>query len=187
MDDILEHFRRSNAFLEGHFVLSSGLHSPGYLQCALALQRASDAADFGNMIADRFRGTEITTVASPAIGGLIIGYAVAQSLGGRFIWTERREGVMTLRRGFTLKPGEKILVVEDVITTGGSTRECVEALKENGGEVVAAASVIDRSNGTADVGIPLVSLLKIDVPTYRAEECPMCARGEATNKPGSRN
>ncbi len=187
MNDILEHFRRTNAFLEGHFVLSSGLHSPGYLQCALALQRASDAADLGSMIADRFRGTEISTVASPAIGGLIIGYAVALSLGGRFIWTERRNGIMTLRRGFSMKPGENILVVEDVITTGGSTRECVAVLEENGGEVIAASSIIDRSNGTADVGVPLVSLAKIDVPTYSPEECPMCARGEETNKPGSRN
>lgn len=187
MDDILEHFRQSDAFLEGHFVLSSGLHSPGYLQCALALQRARDAERFGKLIADRFRGTEISTVASPAIGGLIIGYAVAHSLGGRFIWTERRGGVMTLRRGFTLAPGEKILVVEDVITTGGSTRECVATLVQNGGEVVAAASVIDRSNGTAVVGVPRVSLAKIDVPTYKPEECPMCARGEETHKPGSRS
>lgn len=187
MNDILEHFRQTDAFLEGHFVLSSGLHSPGYLQCGLALQRASDAAEFGRMIADRFRGTVISTVASPAIGGLIIGYAVALSLGGRFIWTERRDGVMTLRRGFTLTPGEKVLVVEDVITTGGSTRECVAALKQNGGEVVAAASVIDRSNATVDVGVPLVSLVKIDVPTYSAEECPMCASGEEAEKPGSRN
>ena len=186
MDDILEHFRKTDALLEGHFVLSSGLHSSGYLQCARALELASDAEDFGKMLADRFRGTEITTVASPAIGGLIIGYAVAQSLGGRFIWTERRDGMMTLRRGFKLEPGEKILVVEDVITTGGSTRECVAALKQNGGEVVAAASVIDRSNGTADVGVPRVSLVKIDLPTYKLEDCPMCERGEETSKPGSR-
>jgi len=186
MDDILGHFRRTNAFLEGHFVLSSGLHSSGYLQCALALERASDAADFGRMIADRFRGTEISTVASPAIGGLIIGYTVAQSMGGRFIWTERRDGVMTLRRGFAVSAGEKILVVEDVITTGGSTRECVAALTENGGEVVAAASIIDRSNGQAEVGVPRISLLKVDVPVYTPEECPMCKRGESTDKPGSR-
>jgi len=186
MDGILEHFRKTDALLEGHFVLSSGLHSSSYLQCARALELASDAEDFGKMLADRFRGTEITTVASPAIGGLIIGYAVAQSLGGRFIWTERRDGMMTLRRGFKLEPGEKILVVEDVITTGGSTRECVASLKQNGGEVVAAASIIDRSNGTANVGVPRVSLVKIDVPTYKLEDCPMCERGEETSKPGSR-
>jgi orotate phosphoribosyltransferase len=186
MDDILGHFQQTNAYLEGHFVLSSGLHSPGYLQCARALQLASDAEEFGKMIADRFRGTEISTVASPAIGGLIIGYSVAQSLDGRFIWTERKDGVMTMRRGFTLEPGEKILVVEDVITTGGSTRECVAALEQKGGEVVAAASIIDRSNGTADVGVPRISLVKIDVPTYKPEDCPMCARGDATTRPGSR-
>ena len=186
MDDILEHFRRTDALLEGHFILSSGLHSPNYLQCALALQHPKDAARFGSAIADRFRGTEIDTVASPAIGGLVIGFAVAQALGVRFIWTERQNGVMTLRRGFKLRPGEKILVVEDVITTGGSTRECIAALEQNGGEVVFAASMIDRSNGTADVGVPRISLVEMNVATYNAEDCPMCARGDIAEKPGSR-
>ena len=186
MDDILEHFRRTGALLDGHFILSSGLHSPKYLQCALAMQNPADAKVFGEAIADRSRDLGIDTVASPAIGGLIIGFAVAQALNVRFIWTERQNGVMTLRRGFSLRPGERILVVEDVITTGGSTRECIAALEDNGGEVVFAASIIDRSNGTADVGVPRISLVEMDVPTYETADCPMCARGDIAEKPGSR-
>ena len=186
MDNILEQFRQTNALLDGHFLLSSGLHSPNYLQCALALQQPRDAEWFGRAIADNFLDREIDAVASPAIGGLVIGYAVAQALGVRFLWTERQDGVMTLRRGFTLSPGEKILVVEDVITTGGSTRECIAALEAHGGKVVAAASIIDRSNGVADVGVPRIALAKIDVPTYKPEECPLCASGTEAYKPGSR-
>ena len=186
MNDMLEHFRRTNALLDGHFILSSGLHSPNYLQCALALQDPADAKKFGEVIAERVDVDSIETVASPAIGGLVIGFAVAQALGVRFIWTERQSGVMTLRRGFSLKPGEKILVVEDVITTGGSTRECIAALEENGGNVIAAASIIDRSNGTADVGVPRISLVQMDVPTYDPDSCPLCADGGIAVKPGSR-
>jgi orotate phosphoribosyltransferase len=186
MTDVLEHFRRTNALLEGHFVLSSGLHSPSYLQCALALEQPADATRFGLAIAEHFRDANIETVASPAIGGLVIGYAAAAALNARFIWTERQDGSMTLRRGFTLTPGERILVVEDVITTGGSTRECIAALEQNGGTIVAAVSIIDRSNGQADVGVPRISLFEMDVPTYDARECPMCARGDVAYKPGSR-
>src|SRR5687768_3701584 len=186
MNDILEHFRRTNALLDGHFILSSGLHSPNYLQCALALQDPADAIKFGQEIADQVDAEAIETVASPAIGGLVIGFAVAQALGVRFIWTERQSGVMTLRRGFSLRHGEKILVVEDVITTGGSTRECIAALEQNGGIVVSAASIIDRSNGTADVGVPRISLVQMDVPTYEPDNCPLCASGGTAVKPGSR-
>lgn len=185
-DQILQQFKTTDALLEGHFILSSGLHSPNYLQCALALQLPDDAARFGKAIADRYRDVEIETVASPAIGGLVIGFAVAQALNVRFIWTERQNGEMTVRRGFTIKPGEKILVVEDVITTGGSTRECIAALEQNGGKVVAAASIIDRSNGMADVGVSRISLVSMEVPSYKPEDCPMCARGEEAIKPGSR-
>ena len=186
MIDVLEHFKQTEALLDGHFILSSGLHSPNYLQCALALRRPADAALFGIAIADHFRTSGIETVASPAIGGLVIGYAVAAALDVPFLWTERQEGTMTLRRGFTLRPGEKILVVEDVITTGGSTRECIAALEAAGGKVVAAASIVDRSNGKADVGVPRISLVEMDVPTYRPDECPMCASGDVAYKPGSR-
>ena len=186
MNDVLEHFREAGALLDGHFILSSGLHSPQYLQCALALKNPADAARFGQAIAEQFKGQEIEAVASPAIGGLIIGFVVAQALDVPFTWTERENGVMTLRRGFNVRDGEKILVVEDVITTGGSTRECISALENRGAQVVGAASIIDRSNGTADVGVPRISLATLDVPVYQPEECPLCSTGTKAVKPGSR-
>lgn len=193
-DQILEHFRNTDALLEGHFVLSSGLHSPQYLQCALALQYPADAAKFGRAIGEHLIRIgsgrileDVETVASPAIGGLIIGYAVAEAMNKRFIWTERQEGKMILRRGFSLKHDERILVVEDVITTGGSTRECIAALEEAGGQVIAAGSIIDRSNGKADVGVPRISLVSLDVSSFPAAECPMCAAGTPAVKPGSRS
>ncbi len=186
MNQILEHFRETDALLDGHFILSSGLHSPKYLQCALALQYPSDAAKFGKAIAEHFTDANIETVASPAIGGLIIGYEVAKALNVRFVWTERENGVMTLRRGFSVKENERILVVEDVITTGGSTRECIEALETRGAKIVGAASIIDRSGGAADVGIPRIALVSLEVPSYKPEDCPLCARGDVAVKPGSR-
>jgi orotate phosphoribosyltransferase len=186
MDSIIEHFKYCDAFLEGHFELSSGLHSPNYLQCALALQYPSDASMYGRMIAERFVDHNVDAVASPAIGGLIIGYAVAQAMNVRFVWTERQMGEMTLRRGFSVKKGERFLVVEDVITTGGSTRECIDVLTNAGAIVVGAASIIDRSTGTADVGVPRISLAAIDVPSYEKADCPMCAAGGEAYKPGSR-
>ena len=186
-DAVIEHFRDTKALLEGHFILSSGLHSPKYLQCAVALQDSRDAAAFGRAIRAKLGDAEFDTVASPAIGGLVIGFAVAQALGVRFIWTEREDGVMTLRRGFRVKEGERILVVEDVITTGGSTRECIAALEQHGRKIIAAASIIDRSDGTADVGVPWITLASLDVPSFTVENCPMCARGEVAFKPGSRS
>jgi orotate phosphoribosyltransferase len=185
-NQILAHFKRTEALLEGHFILSSGLHSSQYLQCALALERAEDAAKFGRAIAEEFANENIETVASPAIGGLVIGFAVAQALDVRFVWTERENGVMTLRRGFSVKENERILVVEDVITTGGSTRECIEALEKQDAKVVAAASIIDRSGGAADVGVPRIALVTLEVPTFAPGDCPLCARGEVAVKPGSR-
>ena len=185
-EQILEHFRQTDALLEGHFTLSSGLHSPKYLQCALALQYPFDAAKFGAAIAEHYTNEKIETVASPAIGGLIVGYEVAKALNVRFIWTERENGVMTLRRGFSIKKDERLLVVEDVITTGGSTRECIAALGKHGATVVAAASIIDRSNGAADVGVPRISLVSLEVPSYKPEDCPLCANGDEAVKPGSR-
>ncbi|MFN6962448.1 MAG: orotate phosphoribosyltransferase [Pyrinomonadaceae bacterium] len=189
-EQVLEHFRSSGALLEGHFILSSGLHSANYLQCALALQHPADAARFGAAIAEELKDVvdlaSIDTVASPAIGGLVIGYAVAAAIGKRFIWTERQNGEMTVRRGFTLGEGERVVVVEDVITTGGSTRECIAALEARGAEVVGAASIVDRSNGAADVGVPRISLVTLDVPSFGTADCPMCARGDEAVKPGSR-
>jgi len=185
-DEVIDRFRKSGALLEGHFQLSSGLHSSVYLQCAVALQATRDAIEFGAAIADRVRGREIETVASPAIGGLVIGYEVARQLGVRFIWTERENGIMTLRRGFSLRSGERLLVVEDVITTGGSTRDTIEALRASGGDVIAAASIIDRSGGRADVGVPRISLATLDVSANSPHECEACKRGEPVSKPGSR-
>jgi orotate phosphoribosyltransferase len=185
-DDVIEKFRSAGALLEGHFILSSGLHSPVYLQCALALQSTAVAAEFGAAIAERFRGERIETVASPAIGGIVIGYEVARQLGVRFVWTEREGGRMTLRRGFGVRKGERVLVVEDVITTGGSTRETIEALRDAGADVVAAASIIDRSGGQADVGVPRVSLATLEVTAVEPTNCEACKRGESAIKPGSR-
>jgi orotate phosphoribosyltransferase len=185
-DEILQHFRQSNALLEGHFILSSGLHSPNYLQCALALRNPSDAEKFGRAIAEKFNANDFDCVVSPAIGGLVIGYETARALKLPFIWTERQQGEMTLRRGFSVKNGERFLVVEDVITTGGSTRECIEVIEKLGGKVVSAASIIDRSGGTADVGVPRIALATLEVMSYVTDFCPNCKNGEIAVKPGSR-
>jgi orotate phosphoribosyltransferase len=185
-EEVIEKFKSAGALLEGHFVLSSGLHSLVYLQCAKALESTSSAAEFGAALAQQFRASQIETVASPAIGGLVIGYEVARQLGVRFIWTELEAGRMTLRRGFQVRKGERLLVVEDVITTGGSTRETIDALAASGAKVLAAASIIDRSGGRADVGAPRVSLAAIDVPAVSPVDCEACKRGERATRPGSR-
>jgi len=183
---VINQFKETGALLEGHFQLSSGLHSTVYLQCALVLQFPEKAAAFGEAIARQFAGREIQLVASPAIGGIVIGQEVARALGARFIWTEREAGQMTLRRGFTVAPGEKTLVVEDVITTGGSTRETIDTLVAAGAEVVAAASIIDRSAGTADVGVPRTALASLKVASVEAGVCDACKLGEPAVRPGSR-
>ena len=183
---VIDQFRTTGALLEGHFQLSSGLHSTVYLQCALVLQFPEKAEAFGKAIAERFVGEGIQLVASPAIGGIVIGHEVARALGARFVWTEREAGEMTLRRGFTVSPGEKTLVVEDVITTGGSTRDTIGALRGAGAEVVAAASIIDRSAGSADVGVPLTALASLKVMLVEATACDACKLGEPVVKTGSR-
>ena len=183
--EVIKKFKSAGALLEGHFILASGLHSPVYLQCAIALQATTVAAEFGAAIAAQFRAERIETVASPAIGGIVIGYEVARQLGVRFIWTEREGGSMTLRRGFSVRQGERVLVVEDVITTGGSTRETIAALRDAGAEVVSAASIIDRSGGKADVGVPRVSLATLEVLAVEPTNCEACKRGESAIKPGS--
>lgn len=186
-EEVIERFKRTGALLEGHFILTSGLHSTSYLQCALLLQHPAEAIAFGEALADHYREQKIETVAAPAIGGLVIGYEVARSLGARFIWTERGEdGRMTLRRGFTVRPGESMIVIEDVITTGGSTRETVETLRTAGARVIGAASIIDRSSGRADVGVPRFALATLDVPSVAPSACELCARGVEAVKPGSR-
>jgi orotate phosphoribosyltransferase len=190
-ESILDVFRRTGAYLKGHFRLTSGLHSPEYLQCALVLQHPEHAGRLGAQLAGELRaeaGTEkIAVVVSPAMGGLIIGHEVARALGTRFLFTERDPaGKMTLRRGFTLEPGEAAVVVEDVITTGGSTREVVDILKAAGAHAIAAGSIIDRSGGKAQVGAPRVALATLEVVSYQPEDCPLCRQGLPVTKPGSR-
>lgn len=185
-EEVIERFRATGALLEGHFVLTSGLHSANYLQCALVLQHPAEAEKFGRAIAERFKQDDIELVASPAIGGIVIGHEVARHLGARFIWTERESGEMTLRRGFSVSPGERTIVVEDVVTTGGSTRDTVNALQAAGASVVAAASIIDRSGGGADVGVSRIALATLSVPSVDPSNCELCKRGETAVKPGSR-
>ena len=186
-DHVIDEFKTTGALLEGHFQLSSGLHSTVYLQCALVLQFPEKAELFGRAIAEHYAEKQVELVASPAIGGLIIGHEVARALGARFIWTERQDGEMTLRRGFTVHAGERVLVVEDVVTTGGSTRETIEALRKAGASVVGAASIIDRSSGTADVGVERTALATLDVRSMQPHECELCRDGVEVLKPGSRN
>jgi orotate phosphoribosyltransferase len=185
-ETVLDLFRRVGALLEGHFRLTSGLHSPGYLQCALVLQDPAEAGRCGAAIADRVRGLGIETVLSPALGGIVIGHEVARALGVRAIFAERQDGALMLRRGFSLKPGEKVLVVEDVVTTGGSTRETIEVARAAGASVVGAASIIDRSGGNRQLDVPYHALATVALPTYQPDSCPMCAAGGQAVKPGSR-
>jgi orotate phosphoribosyltransferase len=185
-DDILDRFRRVGAFLEGHFRLTSGLHSPGYLQSALVLQHPAEAEACGQAVADRVRGLGAQVVLSPALGGIVIGQEVGRALGVRAIFAERQDGKLTLRRGFTLAPGERVLVVEDVVTTGGSTRETIEVARAAGARVVGAASIIDRSGGNQGLDVPYEALVPISLPTYQPDACPLCAQGLAVVKPGSR-
>ncbi len=185
-EDLLDLFRRCSALLEGHFRLSSGLHSPGYLQCALVLQHPQHAAALGGELADRVRELRPTTVLSPALGGLIIGHEVARALGARAIFAEREDGVLRLRRGFSVNEAERVLVVEDVVTTGGSTRETMQVARAAGAQVVAAVAIVDRSGGTAALDVPLHALLELQLPTYDPTGCPLCASGVPIQKPGSR-
>lgn len=185
-ETVIDEFKQTGALLEGHFQLTSGLHSSVYLQCALVLQFPEKAESFARAIAQKFANAGIQLVASPAIGGIVIGHEVARALGARFIWTEREAGALSLRRGFSVSPGERTLVVEDVVTTGGSTRETVEALRAAGADVVAAASIIDRSGGSADVGVPRVALVTLKVVAVEPEICDACRMGDFAVKPGSR-
>lgn len=190
-DRILDLFAQTGAYLRGHFRLSSGLHSSGYLQSALVLSHPRHAESLGRLLADKLSGLtptdEISLVISPALGGLIIGHETARALGVPFLFTERdADRKMSLRRGFTLTPGARAIVVEDVITTGGSTTEVIETVRAAGAIAVAAGSIIDRSGGAVDLGIPRVALATLTVPAYAPETCPMCAAGEPVVKPGSR-
>jgi orotate phosphoribosyltransferase len=190
-DPVFNLFQETGAYLRGHFRLTSGLHSHEYLQCAIVLQHPDHAQELGADLAAALRGLgigEVKVVASPALGGVIIGHEVARALGARHIFTERdpATGKMILRRGFKVDVGEAAVVVEDVVTTGGSTRDVVEVLREAGANVLAAGSIIDRSGGQADVMAPRVSLANLNVVTYAPDVCPLCQEGIPLTKPGSR-
>ena len=185
-DELLDLFRKSGALLDGHFRLSSGLHSGGYLQCALVLQHPKYAEVLGHALAAPARELRPTVVLSPALGGVIIGHEVARALGVRAVFAERQDGVLMLRRGFALKGTDRVLVIEDVLTTGGSTRETMQVAAAAGGDVVAACSIVDRSGGQAVLSVPFHTLLTVDLPTYEPDVCPICAKGLPVVKPGSR-
>jgi orotate phosphoribosyltransferase len=186
MSDVLSLFRECGALLEGHFRLSSGLHSAGYLQCALVLQHPGHAEALGRALADALRPSGPTVVLSPALGGLIIGHEVGRALGVRAIFAERQDGALTLRRGFSLSPDDRVVVIEDVVTTGGSTKETMAVAAAAGATVVGAGAVIDRSGGASALGVPFRALATLSLPTYAPEACPLCAEGIAVTKPGSR-
>ena len=185
-ESVLDRFRQSGALLEGHFRLTSGLHSPGYLQCALVLQHPAHAEACGTEIADRVRKLGAQVVLSPALGGIVIGQEVGRALGVRAIFAERQDGTLTLRRGFALDPGEKVLVVEDVVTTGGSTRETMDVARAAGAVVVGACAIVDRSGGRQGLDVPFHALLPMDVKAYTEGDCPLCRQGVPVTKPGSR-
>jgi orotate phosphoribosyltransferase len=184
--ETLERYEKRGGLLRGHFRLTSGLHSDVYLQSALVLQHPEDAGALGEGLAAAFRDEGVQTVLAPAVGGILVAHEVARALGVRALFTEREDGVMRLRRGFTLGAGERCLVVEDVITTGGSTREVVQCVEEHGGVVVGVGSLIDRSGGTAAFPVKRVALATLAATTYPPEFCPLCKTGSVAIKPGSR-
>jgi orotate phosphoribosyltransferase len=183
---VLDLFRRVGALLEGHFRLSSGLHSTGYLQSALVLQYPDEAEAIGAALALRVQDLAPDLVMSPALGGIVIGQEVARALRVRAVFAERQDGTLTLRRGFSVAPGERVLVIEDVVTTGGSTRETIDVAIAAGGLVVGAGSIIDRSGGHQGLAVPYASLAQVVFPTYQPDACPLCAAGSKAVKPGSR-
>jgi len=185
-DEALRLFRETGALLEGHFVLRSGLHSRQFFQCALALQQMPVVERFGAALADRLRGFGAVTVISPAMGGLVIGQEVARQLGLRFIFAEKEEGKLVLRRGFKIASGEKLLVIEDVVTKGGRVQETMAIVRANGGVVAAVGMVVDRSGGGVDLGAPLVSLIRLDVETFSPDRLPPDLAATPATKPGSK-
>lgn len=190
LEEVLDHFRAAGALLEGHFLLSSGLHSPVYLQCARILQSPKRAAvlcaGLVELVKEEIDGP-IELVVSPAMGGVVVGYEMARQLAVDSIFTERVEGKIILRRGFQIPKGARVLMVEDVVTTGLSSRECIDCITREGGNVIGAASLVNRSGGRADVGVPLVSLLQLDVPAYAEDELPDDLKRIPAVKPGSRD
>lgn len=183
--DVLDLFNKQGALLTGHFKLSSGLHSEKYLQCALVLQHPDVAGKLSKELAGKFSG-KVDVVVGPALGGVTLAYEVARALGVRGLFTERQDGKMVLRRGFSIAKGENVLVVEDVVTTGGSTKEVIEVVKSLGGKVAGVGSIIDRSEKTPEFGTQFHALVQIKVITYKENECPLCKKGIPVTKPGSK-
>lgn len=186
-NNMMEIFQKTEALLSGHFLLTSGRHSNQYFQCAKVLQFPIQTEQVCCPISDFFKDYEIDTVAAPAMGGIIVGYEVARQLGKRTIFAEREDKALVLRRGFSFKPGEKVLVCEDVVTTGGSVFEVIDIVKTAGAELVGVGFLVDRSNGKVQFGVPQISALKLDVLSYTPEECPYCKQGIPVVKPGSRS
>lgn len=186
-EEYLNIFRKSEALLEGHFLLTSGKHSAQYMQCAQVLQYPERAAILAEGLAQQFREQEIQTVIGPAMGGIIVAHEVAKALGVRALFSERENRIMRLRRGFTLSPGERVLVVEDVATTGGSVQEVLAVVREFGAIPVGVGILVDRSGGKVDFGIPMASIVQLNIQAYDAQECPLCAQGIPVVKPGSRS
>ncbi len=185
-EQVLDIYTKTGALLTGHFLLSSGLHSERYLQSALVLQQPEIATKLCAALAENFRDLKIEVVIAPALGGVFVSHETARALGVRAIFAERVNGELTLRRGFAIKPGERVLVVEDVITTGKSTKETIKVVQQSGGVVIAVASLVDRSGGKADISVPYKSLVTLSVPVYTPENCPLCKAGSKPVKPGSR-
>ena len=189
-DEVLNEFRAAGALLEGHFILSSGLHSPRYLQCARVLMDPKRAERLCKDLAEKVRAGgfgQIDIVASPAMGGVVVGYEMARQMGVEGVFFERVDGKLVLRRGFTIPKDARVLMVEDIVTTGLSSRECIEGIAQEGGVTVAAACLINRSGGKADVGVPLFALTSLDVPAYAADQLPPELAATPAVKPGSRN
>jgi len=184
--NIISLLLKTGGLLRGHFLLSSGLHSPQYLQCALVLQHPKRAAYLAQELAKKFRKEDVDVVIGPALGGIIIAYEMARALETRALFAERVEEKMELRRGFKINPGERVLVVEDVITTGGSAKEVIDLVKELGGVVVGVGALIDRSQGKTNLGVPLKTLANLNIETYPKETCPLCRQGIPLVKPGSK-
>jgi len=187
-EEVMKKFEQAGAIKKGHFKLTSGVHSDTYIQCAQVMQYPGFMHNLCSELGRKFRGEDIDVIIGPAIGGIIISHVMAQVLGPwvRAIFTERENGKMTLRRSFEIKKDEKVLVVEDVTTTGGSVKEVIDIAKERGGQVVGVGVLIDRSGGRIDFGVKMKSLLTLDIKSYQPEECPLCKKGVPVVKPGSR-
>ena len=184
-EEILDIFRQTGVMLEGHFLLTSGRHSNRYMQCAKLFQYPDVAEKFAKELAEKFSGIDL--VAGPAVGGIILAYEVSRQMKVPNIFAERENGAMTLRRGFAIPQGARVLVVEDVVTTGGSVKEVIELVRQLGGEVTGVGSVVDRSNGAVDFGVPFHAVLSMEVVSYPPEDCPLCREGTPAVKPGSRS